>query len=204
MAHQPIMARVLAAGLPMVAVLLASCASIAPFLSGDGGSGDQIAMGALHVHPALEPLMTGSRRPDGVRTVMTLNVSLDEGGIAPSVLSLPAGMPVRLVVRNRGAQGHHFHVQGVKPSEMLWLAKDFESGSVIQVGGEDHLAHHSGQMLPQHICTSRTGLCPTGLDVHAHAGPGEIDIIEFTATEPGIYLATCPLHPGMQSRVVVF
>lgn len=184
-------------------VAAGACSPARNDLSGEQPGSQTSGGTALHMHQSTtEPVAIS--RATGVRPVVTVNVTIDETTISPPVLNVPAGTPVRLVLRNHGTREHHFHVQRVHPSEMLWLAKDLEPGTALEMAGSEHGAHHSGQMLPYHICTSRTGLCPTGLDLHAHAGPGEIDVIQFTAPQPGSYQAICPLHPGVQSMVVVF
>lgn len=137
-------------------------------------------------------------------TIMTVNIDLFDTSFVPSLASIPAGQRVRLLVRNRGMAEHHYHIVGLEPVDMLWSAPA-ELLAKQRFDGDDHGDHHHDRAtVPYHICTSTTGLCPTGRAVHAHAGPGDVDVVVFTATSPGTYQVVCPLHPHIKGTVVVF
>ncbi len=162
---------------------------------------------AGHVVLATGPLGSEASVPAAFAAIgaLTINVTVNEKGFSPSTIWVPTGAKVRLVLRNRGLREHHFHIAGLNPTEMLWLVKDMETGApVISTGPDDHSAHHGIEMATYHLCTARGGICPTGLDVHAHAGPGDVDVIMFTTAEKGTFQVSCPLHPELQGKVVIF
>jgi plastocyanin len=153
-----------------------------------------------HLH---DRLAGDAAREGSLITAYTVNVDLTDGGFTPRTVSVPVGRPVQLVVRNRGSSEHHYHVAGLHPAAMLWLSK----ADLLPAGEEvdrEHGGHHPQGFLPYHVCTSRTGLCPTGRDVHAHADPRDVDVLVFTPTERGTFDAFCPLHRDLRGTVVVF
>ncbi|MBI4320839.1 MAG: hypothetical protein HY675_20290 [Chloroflexi bacterium] len=136
---------------------------------------------------------------------LTINVEMTDDGLRPSSISIPEGKRVQLLVRNFGQIEHHFHIQGLVPKDMLWLAT---GRSEAQVGGDsepdEHASHHGngGQLVPFHTCTS--GICPTGNAVHAHADPGEIDVVWFIATNKGTFEVVDALSPEQIGSVTVY
>ncbi|MBI3014592.1 MAG: hypothetical protein HYY65_05950 [Candidatus Tectomicrobia bacterium] len=139
------------------------------------------------------------KQNDSSAAIMTINVEMTDTGFLPAFLSIPVGQRIQLVVRNRGLQEHHYHIIGLRPSNLLWLSKEDTAGTPQ---GE-HAAHHpEGKLVPYHDCTS--GVCPVELSVHAHAAPGDIDVIFFTATNTGTFQVLCPLHPEMKGKAVAF
>jgi hypothetical protein len=194
------------------AVLASAACTGAPLSIGES-SGVRVAVTqpdphAFHVVPGPDALAEdGPAYPSAYLALgaITVNVTVDEQTISPAQVAIPSGAKVRLVLRNRGSQEHHFHIAGLNPTEMLWLVKDFDSGApVISTGPDDHSAHHGIEMAPYHVCTARGGVCPTGLDVHAHAAAGDVDVIMFTTADKGTFAVTCPLHPNLKGTVVVF
>lgn len=180
----------------LVALLIAACANpagreiAAPIPSDSAGD---------HTHGAVPGALVGTG--PAAAYILTMNVELTDTGFSPEVVSLPAGRPIRLVVRNRGQQEHHYHVQGLVPVQMLWLAKTLDDRAGNQL---DHVAHHAGDLVDYHICTSRAGVCPTGKSVHAHAEASEIDVVQFTPATTGTFQAFDPLHPDLRGTVIVF
>lgn len=130
--------------------------------------------------------------------MITINVELTDTGFVPESVRIPVGREIQLVVRNRGAREHHYHIVGLQPTDLLWLSKEDPADTPPDV----HAAHHGAELVPYHICKS--GICPAGIAVHAHAAPGDIDVIIFTATKTGTFVVRCPLHPELKGKVVVF
>lgn len=142
-----------------------------------------------HQHPRQDPSPVA---------MITVNVELTDTGFVPDSVSIPVGRGIQLVVRNRGAREHHYHIVGLQPTDLLWLSKEDPSDTPPDV----HATHHGAELVPYHICKS--GICPAGIAVHAHAAPGDIDVIIFTATKTGTFVVECPLHPELKGKVVVF
>jgi hypothetical protein len=183
-----------AAGL--AALVVASCANPAARVVLDPIPSDGTGDHTRHAAPA-----SLARTGPAAAYILTVNVELAETGFSPEVVSLPAGRPIRLVVRNRGQQEHHYHVQGLVPMQMLWLAKTLDDRRAEQL---DHTAHHTGDLVDYHICTSRAGICPTGNSVHAHAEASEIDVVQFTPANTGTFQVFDPLHPNLRGTVIVY
>ena len=76
-------------------------------------------------------------------------------------------------------------------------------GEDVAAEADDH-NHDHGELVDFHVCTSAFGICPTGLSVHAHAAPGDLDIIMFTTTNQGTFQVTDPLHQNLIGQVIVF
>ena len=156
------------------------------------------------------------RTADGVRELVVMaggdlppiivNVTFEEEGIWPSQISVPEDRQVQLVLRNNTDDEHHYHILGMATAGMLWREKaDGTLSDVSGVSEEDHNAHHPDvNMVPFHICTSRSGICPTGEWVHAHADPADMDVVIFVAPTPGSYTVTDPLNPDLEATFNVF
>ena len=102
---------------------------------------------------------------------------------------------------------HNFSLCGLEYHDYILVSRKpaSESGMELRYAHIADFVLQAGRALvPYHICTSRTGLCPTGRAVHAHAGPGDVDVVVFTVTSPGTYQVVCPLHPDIKGTVVVF
>ena len=128
--------------------------------------------------------------------VLTLNVSISNGGFEPATVFVPSGQPVQLMLRGRGTAEHHYRVAGLEPDELWWILPP--SGE----GGEHD--HHDVQ-----YATSRppspSGIMPTGREVHGYVSAARnIDVVLFTASTPGTYEIVCDLHPDARGRLTVF
>lgn len=153
--------------------------------------------GHSHQVQAVDPRIQADLPP------MLLNVSFGPDGVSPSTLSIPLGREIQLVLRNRDVVEHHYHVQGLVPHYLLWLAKPgLVSDAGTSADGEEHAHHGNGELVEYHICTG--SICPTGDAVHAHAKPGEMDIVSFVALDTGRFEVRDPLNPGITATVVVF
>ena len=123
----------------------------------------------------------------------------------PKQVSVPANRQVQLVMRNHDVEEHHYHILGLPTVGMLWLSKESELSSTSDVSEEDSVLHHPEvNMVPFHICTSWSGICPTGQWIHAHADPADMDIIVFVTDTIESYEVTDPLHPDVTAVVNVF
>lgn len=195
--------RVAAVGFVVGVLAVASACSLRSPSPTRPAPGDTSVVTAYSAESRAHDHLAGAARDGSAITAYTVNVDLTDTGFAPRLLSVPVGRPVQLVVRNRGTSEHHYHIAGMRPTEMLWLSKAHLLASSHNGAGE-HGGHHPGGFLPYHVCTSRTGLCPTGRDVHAHADPRDVDVLIFTPTQRGTFEAFCPLHPEIRGTVVVF
>ncbi len=183
------------------------CAATAALLWSGEVSG-QGAQGTTRVAQPETGDPSGSPLPAGdVQHFLTVDVEVTDDGFQPSSLTLPAGERIQLLVRNHGSREHHFHIMGLVPEDMLWLEQGRDGlaeGSGDDVDEAEHAAHHAGatQLVPFHTCTS--GICPTENAVHAHAEPGEVDVVWFTATNRGTFEVVDPLDPGRTGSVTVY
>jgi hypothetical protein len=154
------------------------------------------------------------RLVDGVRELVALpasdlppiivNVSFEPGEILPKQIAVPSNRQIQLVLRNHDQTEHHYHILGMPTVGILWLSKE-DDGALSGAPDEDHEAHHpEANLVPFHICTSRSGVCPTGEWIHAHANPADMDMIIFVAETPGSYAVTDPLHPDLSATFTVF
>ena len=124
-------------------------------------------------------------------------VRATDQGFEPSSIQVVAGEPVIILLQNMGTDEHHFHIQSLNPNDLYWLPHTPKDGEQVDI----HTLHHEGK-LPYHICNSKFGICPTGLDVHLHANAGDYDMVGFTPTQAGTFKFNCPL-PGHEERGMV-
>ena len=141
--------------------------------------------------------------PGGDLPPVVVNVRFEGSEIWPKQVSVPAGRQVQLVLRNSDQEEHHYHILGMETVGILWSSK--EDGALSSVSDEEHALHHAEvNMVPYHICNARSGICPTGEWVHAHADPADMDMIVFVANNPGSYEVSDPLHPDLSAVFTVF
>jgi cytochrome c-type biogenesis protein len=133
---------------------------------------------------------------------LTLNVVVSDEGIQPSAVFVPAGRPVRLVLRNRGTTEHHYRVVGLAPDDVMWISQGQSSGDTA-VSTDDH-NHHDRQFV-RWRARSPAGVTPTGDEVHAYApGSRGTDVVLFTASRAGTFIVQCDLHPEKVGKLTVF
>lgn len=130
------------------------------------------------------------------RTAAVVSVQMTDRAYVPPKITLRRGQPVIVTVENLGQAQHHLHVAGLAPQNLMWLQFQDHRGSPPPAA-----ELRSAAMAPHHVCTS--GLCPTGLDVHLHANPGEFDAIAFVPASSGAYRITCPLHAELTGMLEV-
>jgi cytochrome c-type biogenesis protein len=132
----------------------------------------------------------------------TMNVDISDTVIRPSVVFIPAGRPVQLVLRNRSSGEHHYRVVGLEPDDLSWLS-DEEHDSVVGAANQNH-DHHNRQVVTWRA-TSPAGIRPTGNEVHAYVSAARrVDVVLFAARTTGTFLVRCDLHPEKTGRLVVF
>src|SRR5512145_2081062 len=92
------------------------------------------AAAQVHVHDAVDHGV-----PSGTPVeYLTLNVAVSDTGIEPSVLFVPAGRPVQLLLRNRGTTKHHYHVVGLVPDDITWVIPGAGAGAASSDEHDNH------------------------------------------------------------------
>lgn len=172
--------------------------------SGGSRASDKDAKVALQAEPAAatnagEVPVTSS---DEEVESLSVNVMVTDESFQPPSIFIPAGRRVRLVLRNRGTTEHHFRILELSPQDLLWQAPVEDTADTDGDEDSDH-AHHQTSLVPFRA-TSPAGVRPMGDEVHAFAEAGMGDIVVFTATESGTFLAHCPLHPEITGKVTVY
>lgn len=160
------------------------------------------AAGDVAAHAGMDHGATHPASSEGSAEYLTLNVDITDAEIRPSVMFVPTGHPVRLVLRNRGTTEHHYRVVGLVPDDLFWVsAADDEQPD--GASNSEH-NHHSRQLIRQRAA-SPAGIRPIGSEVHAYA-PGRrgTDAVFFTASQTGTFVVLCDLHPDKVGRLVVF
>lgn len=176
-----------------------------PVVQGDSGS----AAGTPEDSDGLAgQIVDGEQRlvelPGWDQPPVVINVSFQDGDVWPKQVAAPVGRQVQLVLRNHDQAEHHYHISGMPTDGIRWMSKEADE-TLMHMPDEEHEAHHPEvSMVPFHICTSLTGVCPTGEWIHAHAQPADMDIIIFVPNLPGVYDVTDPLNPDLSAKFTVF
>ena len=170
-------------------------ALLAPTAKAQVQAHDAVGHGAAHgVAPAVSA--------DAPMEYLTLNVVISDAEIQPAAVFVPAGRPVRLVLRNRGTTEHHYRVVGLTPDDVMWISPGQSSGETA-VSTDDH-NHHDRQFVRRRA-RSPAGVTPTGDEVHAYApGSRGTDVVLFTASGAGTFVVQCALHPEKVGKLTVF
>lgn len=110
-----------------------------------------------------------------------ITVEMSDFAYSPSSITVPAGEPVTLTLRNIGNIEHDFVVEKIDATT-----------KVVQDSGSDaHHAHGEEQ----------------NYDLHVSANAGDTSAIELTVTEPGSYQVFCSVEghkeAGMIGELVV-
>lgn len=142
-----------------------------------------------------------------------VNVILTDTGYEPETIFIPAGRPIRLVLRNRGETEHHYRVAGLIPSDLRWRLEpqldtyDLESDPEFADAYVDDIEHILHHLTPTYVPfkeESRSGIKPIGNEVHGYTHRGTIDVMTFYALQTGSYDVIDELHPELTGTVVVF
>jgi hypothetical protein len=180
-------------------------------LLGGGEAAAQVPPPESLAHPHVEgqghdglagPGVTGGGSSDAPVRYFLLNVEISDDGIQPSTVFVPAGRPVRLVLRNRGLTEHHYRVVGLVPDELSWIAAP--PSTIAEGVSEDEHNHHDIQFVRSRVA-SPAGIRPTGEEVHAYVSRmNVVDVVLFSATQTGRFVVQCDLHPEKVGKLVVF
>ncbi|MDZ7799730.1 MAG: hypothetical protein U5K81_02905 [Trueperaceae bacterium] len=152
-----------------------------------------LELGEVRFH-GLEP----TDEPLDLSDAPVLRVEATEDTYVHSGLVVPVGEPVVVLFRNDTDDEHHFHVLDLAiDGTMRWL----------QTAGEADLFTDAelrqATQLPDHICDSDSGICPTGQSVHLHANPHGSDAIAFVPKEVGTFEVVDPLFPERSAEFEV-
>lgn len=157
--------------------------------------------------------------PDYGSDMVVINVTITDEAFEPPTVFVPAGRPIRLVLRNLGTTEHHFRVIGLIPADLGWyLAPDITPeelaglppdeqerlGVDLAIDDPEHTAHHLMPTFVPFKDTSFMGVTPLPNEVHGYTQVGTSDILSFFATNTGTFKSEDVLHPEITGRVVVF
>ena len=135
---------------------------------------------------------------------LTLNILLTETGFDPPEIFVPAGREVQIVLRSRSRTELHYKVEGLTPSDVLWLSTpEDEAEREEGVSDDDHDFHHSSEFVPWRA-ESNAGIKPTGDEVHGYTWLGTRDVVRFIAPDIGTYSIVDPLHPEFSGQITVY
>ena len=135
---------------------------------------------------------------------LTFNVDLTADGPSPEHLFIPSNRSVQIVLRNRSKDEVHYQVLDLVPQEMLWISvPDEEVEREVGVSDEDHDAHHDRDFVSWRA-ESKSGVKPTGDQIHGYTSLGELDVVRFVATSLGTFDVIDPLHPEFSARLTVY
>lgn len=120
-----------------------------------------------------------SARP--AEPVTEITVETADFAYSPSAITVPAGEPITLTLKNTGSVEHDFVVEEI----------DVRT-TIIQDGGSDgHHAHGE----EQHY------------DLHVSADAGQTSVLQLTVSEPGMYRVFCSVEgheaAGMIGELIV-
>lgn len=199
-------------------VALTSVALLAGACSSDEGN----AAASPGVAPHRQSIQV---QPDLTVNALNVNVLLTDEGIEPDIIFLPAGRPIRLVLKNRGTSEHHFRIKGLIPSQLRWMQvpeideydaesmspEDLAAYGIMEAAGitdEAELAHYFHHLTPQMVPfkdESPAGIRVLGTEVHGYVGPqAPTEVMEFFALQTGEYIADDVRFPEFTARVIVF
>ena len=105
---------------------------------------------------------------------ITLNTS--DFAYSPLSVTIPAGEPVMLTLKNSGAVEHDFVIEKIDASVEM-----------MEDSGSD--AHHMHGT-------------EASYDLHFSAQPGETSVIQFTVSEPGTYTFFCSVQGHKEAGMV--
>jgi hypothetical protein len=150
-------------------------------------------------------------------------VAFTAEGMDPEILFVPAGVPVRLALRNRTESEHHYRVEGLLATEIGYVVfpeldatdiaymteeelREFDPAfiGVTDEAEMEHLLHHLQPYLIPTKPESRNGIKPIPGEVHGYTQRGQNDIVQFIPLTTGRYTVSDPLNPGITGTLVVF
>jgi cytochrome c-type biogenesis protein len=177
--------------------------ALAALFHGDGLAAQQVSEseGRVESHDAMEHGAVHGAPSNAALDYLTLNIAVSDAAIDPSMLFVPAGRPVQLLLRNRGTSEHHYHVVGLVAEDLMWVADG--DPQARPASNENH--DHHGRTFVRTRRSSPAGITPNGTEVHAYVSPARrLDVLFFTATQAGTFLVQCDLHPDKTAKLTVF
>lgn len=197
-------------GLLPLALALAACAGAAatPAPAADGAPRDV-------PYNVVRQYVEGAASPrDSAVTYLTVNVDADDSGFQPATVTVPAGVQVKLVFRNRGTTEHHYRVLGLVPTDLQFLvaspgenvlADPTPTQPVANAAPADEHEHDHdhGSFSGARSLTTPGGVRVTGDRVHAWAQATGIDEVMFIAAKTGTYDVSDPRHPEITGKLIV-
>ncbi len=110
-----------------------------------------------------------------------IELDASEFAYSPVTVTVPAGVPVQLTLKNMGAVEHDFVIEKI----------DAQVEMMHDSGSDAHHAHGA----------------EAKYDLHFSAQPGDTSTIQFTVTEPGTYTFYCSVaghkEAGMLGELIV-
>ena len=129
----------------------------------------------------LAVLLAGCSGAGVSQAAMEMTVRASDFAYNPASITVPAGQPVTLTLKNTGAVEHDFVVDKIKVTDV----EASDSGPAM---------HHQTGDAPEY-------------DLHFFARAGDTAILKFTAMEPGTYEIFCSIEghkeAGMIGKLIV-
>jgi uncharacterized cupredoxin-like copper-binding protein len=113
-------------------------------------------------------------QPSKLSTDVT--VEMTDFAYSPSSITIPAGEPITLTVKNIGNVEHDFVVEKI----------DATTKVIKDSGSNAHHAHGEEQ----------------NYDLHISAGAGETGVIQLTISEPGTYKVICTVEGHEEAGMI--
>lgn len=105
-----------------------------------------------------------------------VTVEMTDFAYSPSSITIPAGEPVTLTIKNAGNIEHDFVVEKI----------DATTDMLQDSGSEAHHAHGEKQ----------------NYDLHVSANAGETSVLELTVSEPGTYEVFCSVQGHKEAGMI--
>ena len=105
-----------------------------------------------------------------------VTVEMTDFAYSPASITVPAGQPVKLTVKNAGNIEHDFVVEKI----------DVTTNMMEDSGSDAHHAHGEEQ----------------NYDLHVSAGAGETSVLELTVLEPGTYEVFCSVQGHKEAGMI--
>lgn len=105
-----------------------------------------------------------------------VTVEMTDFAYSPAAITIPAGEPVTLTIKNAGNIEHDFVVEKI----------DATTDMLQDSGSEAHHAHGEEQ----------------NYDLHVSANAGETSVLELTVSEPGTYEVFCSVQGHKEAGMI--
>jgi hypothetical protein len=161
--------------------------------------------------------------PNRLANEVVVNVTFTDAGFEPATVFVPAGIPVRLALRNRTEHEHHYRVAGLLASDVRYFSfpavstdeleglppEEIAEIDPVLVGITDeaeaeHILHHLLPTTELSKAPSAHGIKPLPGEVHGYTERGQFDILNFIPLRTGRYVVEDVLNPEITGTFVVF